>query len=74
MAEDTFAFASARDVGELAFPRCSSACPETGSGSSEVFLKLGVIGRQKGRFQHFPADADPWYGDRGPEHLTDAVR
>jgi hypothetical protein len=41
---------------------------------SEIFLKLGVFGRHKGNFQPFPADADPWYGGRGPAHLTDAVR
>jgi hypothetical protein len=60
MADDIFACVRAGDVGELAFPRCGSACPETGSGSSEVFLKLGVFGHHKGSFQAFPADADLW--------------
>src|SRR5258705_10510125 len=74
IAEDTFGCVRAGDIGELAFPRCGSACPETGSGCSEGFLKFGVFGHHKRSFQPFPADADPWYGSRGPAHLTDAVR
>src|SRR5258705_12564869 len=74
IAEDPFACVRAGDIGELAFPRCGSACPETGSGCSEGFLKFGVFGHHKRSFQPFPAGADPWDGGHGPAHLTDAVR
>jgi hypothetical protein len=56
------------------FPDAARPVLKRGADVSEVFLKLGVIGRQKRRFQPFPADADPWYAGRGPAHLTDAVR
>jgi hypothetical protein len=56
------------------FPDVAQPVLKRGSGSSEVFLKLGVFGHHKGGFQPFPADADPWYGGRGPAHLTDAAR
>jgi hypothetical protein len=59
MADDTSACVGARDVEELAFPRCGSARPETGVKVSDIFLKFGVFDRQKRSFQPFPADADP---------------
>jgi hypothetical protein len=59
MADDTSACVRARDVEELAFPRCGSARPETGVKVSDIFLKFGVFDRQKRSFQAFPADADP---------------
>jgi hypothetical protein len=56
------------------FPDAAQPVLKRGSGSSDVFLKLGVFGRHKRRFQPFPAAADLWYGGRGPAHLTDVVR